>query len=351
MNWNSRPRSLSVPRLLRMTRYFRDATLVTLCAFAGGELLAANITYATAPLSRRIEKRVDGSRQKAWLWNDLLRPIAELDSDNIVTARFVYAAGGNVPVYLAKSTNTFRLITDHTGTVRLVLKTQTGEVVQRLDYDEFGRVILDTNPGFQPFGFAGGIYDPDTSLVRFSARDYDPHTGQWTSADPLVFEGQDSNLYGYVRSDPVNYIDSEGLAPSAREKSVWFEEDPPPNITEEARTFRNRHHTEFTFPSGRERETYRARLQEQQIRDDALRAMAWETEVYGTYTVNAPPSSTVHVTTFHLTPESERRLEEYIRREKMKRDENRRQRQKQLAKRCRCPGCPSAYREESSQTK
>jgi len=30
-------------------------------------------------------------------------------------------------------------------------------VVQRLDYDEFGNVILDTNPGFQPFGFAWGL--------------------------------------------------------------------------------------------------------------------------------------------------------------------------------------------------
>jgi len=33
-------------------------------------------------------------------------------------------------------------------------------VAQRLDYDEFGVVLMDTNPGFQPFGFAGGIYDP-----------------------------------------------------------------------------------------------------------------------------------------------------------------------------------------------
>ena len=33
-------------------------------------------------------------------------------------------------------------------------------VVQRVDYDEFGRVTSDTNPAFQPFGFAGGLYDP-----------------------------------------------------------------------------------------------------------------------------------------------------------------------------------------------
>ena len=37
-----------------------------------------------------------------------------------------------------------------------------GAIAQRLDYDEFGNVLADTNPGFQPFGFAGGLYDRDT---------------------------------------------------------------------------------------------------------------------------------------------------------------------------------------------
>src|SRR3989475_8804284 len=45
----------------------------------------------------------------------------------------------------------------------------TGAVVQRLDYDEFGQLVNDTNPGFQPFGFAGGLYDRDTNLVRFGS--------------------------------------------------------------------------------------------------------------------------------------------------------------------------------------
>ena len=64
----------------------------------------------------------------------------------------------------------------------LVIDTATGTIAQRMDYDEFGNVTTDTNPGFQPFGFAGGIYDRDTGLVRFGARDYDPATG----VDPIV---------------------------------------------------------------------------------------------------------------------------------------------------------------------
>ncbi|MBO9666022.1 MAG: hypothetical protein J7501_04355 [Bdellovibrio sp.] len=30
----------------------------------------------------------------------------------------------------------------------------------------------------------------------------------WTSEDPILFDGGDSNLYGYVDSDPVKWIDS-----------------------------------------------------------------------------------------------------------------------------------------------
>ncbi|MEL6339531.1 MAG: RHS repeat-associated core domain-containing protein [Myxococcota bacterium] len=82
-----------------------------------------------------------------------------------------------------------------------------------IDYDEFGRILSDSNPGFQPFGFAGGLYDQDTDLVRFGARDYDPETGRWTSKDPILFEGGFANLYVYVGSDPVLLIDPEGLSP------------------------------------------------------------------------------------------------------------------------------------------
>jgi RHS repeat-associated protein len=61
-----------------------------------------------------------------------------------------------------------------------------------------------------PFGFAGGLVDGDTGLVRFGARDYDPQTGRWTAKDPILFGGGDTNLYGYVWGDPVNYIDENG---------------------------------------------------------------------------------------------------------------------------------------------
>jgi RHS repeat-associated protein len=62
-----------------------------------------------------------------------------------------------------------------------------------------------------PFGFAGGLYDADTKLTRFGYRDYDAETGKWTAKDPIGFDGGDTNLYGYVLGDPVNFIDINGL--------------------------------------------------------------------------------------------------------------------------------------------
>jgi len=79
-----------------------------------------------------------------------------------------------------------------------------------MDYDVWGNVIADTNPGFQPFGFAGGLYDVSTGLPRFGARDYDAETGRWTVKDPIRFSGGDTNLYGYTLQDPVNLIDPDG---------------------------------------------------------------------------------------------------------------------------------------------
>jgi RHS repeat-associated protein len=174
----------------------------------------AAIDYLIDGRNRRIGKKVNGVLTQGFLYQDQLRPVAELDGNNTIVSRFVYADKGNVPAYMIKGGATYRILSDHLGSPRLVVDIVTNTVVQRMDYDVWGNVIQDSNPGFQPFGFAGGLYDRDTKLVRFGARDYDAETGRWTAKDPILFAGGDTNLYGYVLNDPLNWIDQDGLEPS-----------------------------------------------------------------------------------------------------------------------------------------
>ena len=172
---------------------------------------ATVIEYLTDGQHRRIGKTVNGTLVQGFLYQDGLRPIAELDSNNQIVSRFVYADKGNVPSYLIKNGITYRILSDHLGSPRLIINTQDGTIAQRIDYDVWGTVITDSQPGFQPFGYAGGLYDRDTGLTRFGARDYDPNTGRWTAKDPILFAGGDTNLFAYVNNDPVNWNDPPGL--------------------------------------------------------------------------------------------------------------------------------------------
>ncbi len=86
-----------------------------------------------------------------------------------------------------------------------------GGILKRITYDSFGNILSDTKPAFSVLGFAGGLYDSDTGLIRFGYRDYDPETGRWTSKDPIGFDGGDADMYGYCGWDPVNWVDAEGL--------------------------------------------------------------------------------------------------------------------------------------------
>lgn len=100
---------------------------------------------------------------------------------------------------------------DQVGTPRIVVDS-AGIVQKVIDRDSFGVLASDSNPGFVlPIGFAGGIEDPLTGLVRFGARDYEPASGRFCARDPILFAGGDFNLYRYGFNDPVNNVDPSGF--------------------------------------------------------------------------------------------------------------------------------------------
>jgi RHS repeat-associated protein len=168
------------------------------------------VEYTADGLNRRLTKKVNGEFKYALLYQDALRPVAMLDQWNTVRATFVYGTLSNSPDLMILDGVTYRFIHDHLGSPLFVVNTSTGEIAQAMKYDSWGKVLLDTSPGFQPFGYAGGLYDSETGLVRFGARDYDPSIGRWLNKDPIRLDGG-WNLYAYVNNNPVNFIDPTGL--------------------------------------------------------------------------------------------------------------------------------------------
>lgn len=57
---------------------------------------------------------------------------------------FVYATKSNVPDYMVKGGTTYRIVSDHLDSPRLVINA-SGEIVQRMNYDEFGNIIEDAH--------------------------------------------------------------------------------------------------------------------------------------------------------------------------------------------------------------
>jgi RHS repeat-associated protein len=192
----------------KTTRYSYDVlTNLTQVELPSGD----TIEYVVDGKDRRVGKKVNGVLKESYLYQGDVNPVAALNSDGEVIAQYVYASQDHVPDYIITDSATYRLITDHLGSVRRVVDVNTCEIKQRLDYDAWGNILKDTNPGFQPFGFAGSLYDPDTGLTRFGARDYDPQTGRWTAQDPIGHASQNTNLYTYVYNDPINNVEPSGL--------------------------------------------------------------------------------------------------------------------------------------------
>ena len=112
----------------------------------------SQIEYVIDGQNRRIGKQVNGTRVQGFLYQDELKPIAELDSVNNVVATFAYATHVNVPDYMIKGGGTYRIVTDHLGSPRLVIDVATGNIAQRMDYDEFGNVLMTPTPASSRLG-------------------------------------------------------------------------------------------------------------------------------------------------------------------------------------------------------
>jgi len=106
---------------------------------------------------------------------------------------------------------------DGHGNVRLLMRPQSGEIVQSYSYDAFGVLLDQTKPttGEIPnrFLYTGEQWDSDLGLYFLRARYYNPATGRFWSMDS--FEGSQNDplslhKYLYTHADPINNTDPSG---------------------------------------------------------------------------------------------------------------------------------------------
>lgn len=183
---------------------------------------APDIDYIVDGRGRRIGKKRAASSSgpaldRRWIYRNGLSPIAEVDGvTGEIVARYVYGSRPNLPDLVIRDGKSYRLVADQLGSPRMAINVADGtDIRYRVDYSAFGvpKAVGATTLDWIPFGFAGGIVDSDTGLVRFGARDYDASIGRWVSKDPIRFDAAGTNLYAYALNDPVNVVDRDGRNP------------------------------------------------------------------------------------------------------------------------------------------
>lgn len=175
------------------------------------------ISYKYDAMNRRVARFVNGQVSEYYGWKDQTHLSTISRPNGSVRIQYYYSPQNEIaPSYMDMDQKRYKIVANHRGDVLFVVALD-GAIAQEISYDEYGMVIKDSSVTatnkipFQPLGFVSGLNDVDTGLVKFGARDYDPVVGRWTSKDPIGFRGGDTNLYGYVANDPVNWIDPSGL--------------------------------------------------------------------------------------------------------------------------------------------
>jgi len=95
---------------------------------------------------------------------------------------------------------------DRQGNITTLLDAQ-GQVVESSRYDAFGP---ESPSSLNPWQFSSKRLDPESGLIYFGCRYYDPNLGVWLTQDPLGLKAG-PNLYVYCVNNPLTHIDPYGL--------------------------------------------------------------------------------------------------------------------------------------------
>lgn len=195
--------------MCRVTFSWNEENQLTQVALPNG----LTINYQYDGLGRRIRTTSAGTNERyVYDGNDVL---LDLNADWSVATTYLNGPGiDNHLRQTSPTTGVSYYLTDHLGSTA-ALTDATGNIVEQLAYDSFGN---STGSARTRYGYTGRERDPDTGLMYYRARWYDPQVGRFVSEDPIGFKGGDVNLYAYVLNSPTNFRDPTGRQRADRDR-------------------------------------------------------------------------------------------------------------------------------------
>ncbi|MDF1643897.1 MAG: DUF6531 domain-containing protein [Pseudomonadales bacterium] len=174
---------------------------------------ASNATYSIHHLDGSTEITVN-QRENGGQW-DLLGTYS-LDASSTINLSSI--ANGYVIADAIRLTSITSTLTeavyyyhnDYLGTPQQMTD-QNQAVVWAASYNPFGKASVSTGTISNHIRFPGQYFDEETGLHYNYFRYYDPKTGRYIQSDPIGLRGG-LNTYAYVGGNPVNFVDSLGLA-------------------------------------------------------------------------------------------------------------------------------------------
>ena len=137
--------------------------------------------------------------------------IAESNSAGNVTAEYVYLNGQ--PLAKIEGANTYYYHNDHLGTPQKMTDS-AGVVRWSADYKPFGEAAVDqTSTITNNLRGIGQYFDVETGLLYNYFRDLNLTIGRYIEADPIGIVRGKNNIFAFVGSNPVNFVDPLGLDP------------------------------------------------------------------------------------------------------------------------------------------
>jgi RHS repeat-associated protein len=136
---------------------------------------------------------------------------------------YIFAPDGLIAIYENKNGlgKMYYTATDNLGSINLIVDGTTGDIVDDISYDAWGRF---RNPydwtydnitlsSITDRGYTGHEHLQQFGLINMNGRMYDPLLARMLSPDPFVTNpalSQDYNRYSYVRNNPLKFTDPSG---------------------------------------------------------------------------------------------------------------------------------------------